>query len=32
MNETWIPDRDRFSYEGVYSADRLLTPMVRTRP
>ena len=26
INETWIPDRDRFSYEGVYSADRLLTP------
>ena len=22
INETWIADRDRFSYEGVYSADR----------
>jgi len=30
INETWIPDRDRFSYEGVYSDDRLLTPMIRS--
>jgi len=29
INETWIADRDRFSYEGIYSADRLTTPMVR---
>jgi NADH-quinone oxidoreductase subunit G len=29
INETWIADRDRFSYEGVYSEDRLLTPRVR---
>jgi NADH-quinone oxidoreductase subunit G len=29
INETWISDRDRFSYEGVYSADRLLSPMVK---
>jgi NADH-quinone oxidoreductase subunit G len=29
INETWIADRDRFSYEGIYSADRLETPMVR---
>jgi NADH-quinone oxidoreductase subunit G len=29
INETWISDRDRFSYEGVYSDDRLLKPMVR---
>ncbi|HTW38711.1 MAG TPA: NADH-quinone oxidoreductase subunit NuoG [Steroidobacteraceae bacterium] len=29
INETWIADRDRFSYEGVYSADRLTTPMIR---
>src|SRR5579872_7596939 len=29
INETWIADRDRFSYEGIYSADRLNTPMVR---
>jgi NADH-quinone oxidoreductase subunit G len=29
INETWIADRDRFSYEGVYSEDRLLTPRLR---
>jgi NADH-quinone oxidoreductase subunit G len=29
VNETWIADRDRFSYQGVYSDDRLLKPMVR---
>ena len=29
INETWIADRDRFSYEGIYSADRLERPMVR---
>jgi len=29
INETWIPDRDRFSYEGIYSADRLEHPMLR---
>jgi NADH-quinone oxidoreductase subunit G len=29
INETWISDRDRFSYEGLYAADRLTTPMVR---
>ncbi len=23
INETWIADRDRFSYEGIYSAERL---------
>ncbi|MEL6367696.1 MAG: NADH-quinone oxidoreductase subunit NuoG [Pseudomonadota bacterium] len=27
INETWISDRDRFSYEGVYSDARLKTPM-----
>jgi NADH-quinone oxidoreductase subunit G len=31
INECWISDRDRFSYEGIYSSDRLLKPMVRTR-
>ena len=31
INECWISDRDRFSYEGIYSEDRLLKPMVRTR-
>ena len=29
INETWIADRDRFSYEGIYSDDRLKTPQVR---
>ncbi len=29
INETWLSDRDRFSYEGIYSADRLLQPLVR---
>ena len=29
VNETWIADRDRFSYEGIYSSDRLLQPMTR---
>lgn len=28
INETWIADRDRFSYEGIYSDDRLETPRV----
>jgi NADH-quinone oxidoreductase subunit G len=29
LNECWISDRDRFSYEGLNSDDRLATPMVR---
>ncbi|MEI8298572.1 MAG: NADH-quinone oxidoreductase subunit NuoG [Pseudomonadota bacterium] len=29
VNETWIADRDRFSYEGVYAEDRLETPLIR---
>ena len=29
INETWIADRDRYSYEGIYSADRLEAPMMR---
>jgi NADH-quinone oxidoreductase subunit G len=29
INETWLSDRDRFSYEGIYSDDRLAQPMVR---
>ncbi len=29
INECWISDRDRFSYEGVNSDDRLTTPMVK---
>ena len=31
INETWIADRDRFSYEGIYSEDRLLAPQLRQR-
>ncbi|HEB96004.1 MAG TPA: NADH-quinone oxidoreductase subunit G [Sedimenticola thiotaurini] len=30
INECWISDRDRFSYEGLYSADRLTRPLVRS--
>jgi NADH-quinone oxidoreductase subunit G len=30
INETWISDRDRFSYEGIYSADRLLKPRLKS--
>ena len=29
VNETWLSDRDRFSYEGIYSKDRLKVPMVK---
>jgi len=29
INETWLSDRDRFSYEAIYSADRLQTPRVK---
>ncbi len=29
INETWISDRDRYSYEGIYSGDRLLSPRVK---
>ena len=29
INETWLADRDRFSYEGVYSSDRLATPLLK---
>ena len=28
VNETWISDRDRFSYEGIYSDDRLPRPLI----
>jgi len=30
INETWISDRDRFSYEGLHSPARLTQPMLRT--
>jgi NADH-quinone oxidoreductase subunit G len=29
VNETWIADRDRYSYEGIYSEDRLSKPLIR---
>ena len=29
INEVWLSDRDRFSYEGLYSDDRLQTPMIK---
>ena len=29
VNETWLSDRDRFSYEGIYSSDRLLKPRIK---
>lgn len=29
INECWISDRDRFSYEGLNSTDRITTPMVK---
>ncbi|ARP75682.1 NADH-quinone oxidoreductase subunit NuoG [Bordetella genomosp. 6] len=29
LNECWISDRDRFSYEGLNSDDRLAAPMIK---
>jgi len=29
INETWIADRDRFGFEGMYAADRATEPMLR---
>ena len=29
INECWISDRDRFSYEGLNNSDRMTTPMVK---
>jgi NADH-quinone oxidoreductase subunit G len=29
INECWLSDRDRFSYEGLNSADRLKVPMIK---
>ena len=29
INEVWISDRDRFGYEGLYSDDRVLSPLVK---
>ena len=30
INEAWLSDRDRFSYEGIYSSDRLLLPRLKS--
>ncbi len=30
INEVWLSDRDRFSYEGMYSDARLAAPMIKT--
>jgi NADH-quinone oxidoreductase subunit G len=29
INECWLSDRDRYSHQGLYSADRVKTPMVK---
>ncbi|HFE32418.1 MAG TPA: NADH-quinone oxidoreductase subunit G, partial [Gammaproteobacteria bacterium] len=29
INETWLSDRDRFSYEGLNSEERVQTPMIK---
>lgn len=29
INEVWISDRDRFSYQGIYTSDRATSPMVK---
>jgi len=29
VNETWLPDRDRFGCHGLYESDRLERPMIR---
>jgi NADH-quinone oxidoreductase subunit G len=29
INESWIPDHDRFSYEAIYSRDRLTRPRIK---
>jgi NADH-quinone oxidoreductase subunit G len=29
INETWIADRDRFGFEGIYSPQRVAQPMLR---
>lgn len=29
INECWLSDRDRFSYQGLYSADRLPSAMIK---
>jgi NADH-quinone oxidoreductase subunit G len=29
VNETWIADRDRFGFEGIYSSERVTQPLMR---
>ncbi|MCW9015204.1 MAG: NADH-quinone oxidoreductase subunit NuoG [Gammaproteobacteria bacterium] len=29
INEVWISDRDRFSYQGIYAPDRMTQPMIK---
>jgi NADH-quinone oxidoreductase subunit G len=29
INEVWISDRDRFSYQGLYAEDRVTQPMIK---
>ena len=29
INQTWLSDRDRFGYEGIYSEDKITIPMIR---
>jgi len=29
VNEVWISDRDRFSYQGLYAEDRVSSPMIK---
>jgi NADH-quinone oxidoreductase subunit G len=29
INETWIADRDRFGFEGIYSGERVTQPLMR---
>ena len=29
INETWIADRDRFGFEGIYAENRVASPMLR---
>jgi NADH-quinone oxidoreductase subunit G len=31
INECWLSDRDRFSYESLTSEERLLTPMIKVK-
>ena len=30
INESWIADRDRFGFDGIYSSDRIDVPMIRS--